>query len=234
MRLRAAVLVALAVTLAAPVAPAAAERGHVKRVAKVRLAAFDSCTELVGWARGQALRTGGAVGVPIRALPPTAVGIAPTPAARTLAEGVAAPTAAPAPAADDSFSGTNNQEAAVDESDIVKTDGSRAYVVYGDQLLAIDVTSDTPKLLGSLTLEGTVQEILLRGPRLLAIGYGPAKQPTPTPVPMPAERGIATDIVAPYPYEPPDVRLTEVNVTDPAAMKVARTSTSRARTSARG
>ena len=63
-----------------------------KRVAKVRLAAFDSCTELVGWARGQALRTGGAVGVPIRALPPTPVGIAPMPAARAQAEGVAAPT----------------------------------------------------------------------------------------------------------------------------------------------
>src|SRR4051812_25966860 len=119
MRLRAVLFVALALVMAAPAAPAAAKRGHVKRVAKVRLAAFDNCTELVGWARGQALRTGGGVGVPIRALPPAPAGIAPAPTAKVLAEGVAAPATPTAAdqAPGDSFSGTNNQEAAVDESD---------------------------------------------------------------------------------------------------------------------
>jgi uncharacterized secreted protein with C-terminal beta-propeller domain len=229
MRVRAGVVVALSVLLAAPVTDAAAKRPHARHVLKskkVRLAAFDSCSELVGWARGQALRTDGAEGVPIRALPPAPVAIAPQPATQTKAEGVAAPTAAApaAPAADDSFSGTNNQEAAVDESDVVKTDGRRAYVVYGDKLLAIDLTSDVPKLLGELKLEGTVQEILLRGSRLLAIGYGPAPQVVPPgPVPEPLVRGgAAVDMIA-YPYYAPQVRLTEVDVSDPAAMKVART-----------
>jgi uncharacterized secreted protein with C-terminal beta-propeller domain len=193
----------------------------------VRLAAFDSCTELVGWGRNQALRTGGGVGVPTRALPPTATGLAPRAPVAERFTSTSAPTAgAPAPAvADDSFSGTNNQEAAVDESDIVKSDGKRAFVVYGDRLLAIDLTAEVPKLLGALKLEGTIQELLLRKDRLLTVGYGPAPAgPGPVPLPEPAVRpGVASDLIAPYPYLAPKVRLTEVDVSDPAAMKVART-----------
>src|SRR5512134_252300 len=104
MRVRVGVVVALSALLLAPAsATAAKKRPQAKRVAKVRLAAFDSCTELVGWGRDQALRTGGGVGVPIRALPPAAVGLAPrTPVAEVRANGVATPTlATPAPAADD-------------------------------------------------------------------------------------------------------------------------------------
>ncbi len=229
MRLRIPVAAALALTLVVPAAPAEGKRKPAKRVAKVRLASFDSCNDLVGYARGQALRTGGGPGMTFRALPPTPVSLAPVPTARALEGGVALPTAAPVPAADavgESFSGTNNQEAAVDESDIVKTDGKRAYVVYGDRLLAIDVTADVPKLLGSLKLEGQVQEILLRGSRVLAVGY----QATSGggggggPVPLPAVRpGVATAASSLAYYQPSGVRLTEVDVTDPAAMKVART-----------
>ena len=175
MRLRTAGVVALGLSLLVPAAAAEGKRKPAKRVAKVRLASFDNCTELVGYARGQALRTGGLPGVSVRALPPTAISLAPGPTVMSeRAAGV--PTAAPqAPAAVEdtsNFSGTNNQEAAVDESDIVKTDGKRAFIVYGEQLLAVDVTGDTPKLVGSLKLEGNVAEILLRGKRLLAVGSG--------------------------------------------------------------
>lgn len=226
MRLRVTVTVALTLALLAPVA-ADAKRKPVKRVAKVRLASFSSCNELVGYARAQALRTGGGSGMVVRALPEPAVALAP-PVATREASGAApsAPTAAPQSAADTSFSGTNNQEAAVDESDIVKTDGRRAYVVFGERLLALDVTQDAPKLLGALKLEGQIQEILLRRGRLLAIGSRPAAvqpgpKPGPLPGPLPVEVG-ARAVFAPD-YIPSGVRLTEVDVTDPAAMKVART-----------
>ena len=195
-------------------------------MAKVRLASFSTCNELVGYARGQALRTGGGSGMEVRALQDRVVGLAPPAPALSERSGVApaTPTAAPQAVAEDkSFSGTNNQEAAVDESDIVKTDGRRAYVVYGDRLLAIDVTLDTPKLIGALKLEAQVQEILLRGNRLLAAGSQPVatdpNPPKPGPEPVPLARPASS---MPY-YAPSGVRLTEIDISDPAAMKVART-----------
>ncbi|MCD6726140.1 MAG: hypothetical protein LT070_02760, partial [Solirubrobacteraceae bacterium] len=41
-----------------------------------RLAAFDSCSQLVDWASAGARRTGGLRGVPVRALPAPAPGLA--------------------------------------------------------------------------------------------------------------------------------------------------------------
>ena len=226
MRLRTPITFALVLTLLAPAAGAEAKRKKPRHVAKVRLASFGTCNELVGYARAQALRTGGGSGMAVRALPERAVGLAPPSPVQFEASGraVTAPTAAPQAVADDqSFSGTNNQEAAVDESDIVKTDGRRAYVVYGDRLLAIDVTLDTPKLIGALKLEGQVQEILLRGNRLLAAGSQPVASdpnpPKPGPEPVPLARPASS---MPY-YAPSGVRLTEIDISDPAAMKVART-----------
>lgn len=52
----------------------------------------------------------------------------------------------------DAFSGTNNQEADVDEADLVKTDGSRLIVVSGNKLQIIDVTGDVPELVDTVTL----------------------------------------------------------------------------------
>ncbi|MEL6983805.1 MAG: beta-propeller domain-containing protein, partial [Actinomycetota bacterium] len=52
----------------------------------------------------------------------------------------------------ESFSGTNNQEADVDEADLVKTDGNRLIVVSGNKLQIIDVTGDTPELVDTVTL----------------------------------------------------------------------------------
>jgi uncharacterized secreted protein with C-terminal beta-propeller domain len=224
MRPRATVTFALVLTLLVPAAAAEGKRKQPRRVAKVRLASFGTCNELVGYARAQALRTGGGSGMTVRALPGTAVGLAP-PAPVALERGAAVtPTAAPRALAEDTtFSGTNNQEAAVDESDIVKTDGRRAYVVYGDRLLVVDVTLDTPKLLGTLKLEGQVQEILLRGKRLLAIGSQPYAAPKPGPEPVPLPMPIARAASSLPVHAPTGVRLTEIDVSDPAAMKVART-----------
>ncbi len=111
------------------------------------------------------------------------------------------------------------QEEGVDEPDVVKTDGKVVYAVANAHLYAIDVRSDTPRLLGSLALaEGSGHELLLHGDRLLVLqnAWLP-DQPSPTP--PPSSEKIAADI---YPIGRSVTRLTEVDVSDPAAMKVLR------------
>ena len=53
-----------------------------------------------------------------------------------------------------SATGTNVQEAGVDEPDVVKTDGSLLVRIDGSTLTTYDVTGATPTRLGSLTLPG--------------------------------------------------------------------------------
>jgi hypothetical protein len=86
-------------------------------------------------------------------------------------------TAAPAPPAArgaEAFSGTNVQEAGVDEADLVKTDGRRLYVATGGVLRIFDVTGAMPRPLGRLALEGAEHQLLLRGSRLLVLAASPS------------------------------------------------------------
>jgi len=196
--------------LAAPAsAPAAA------RLTKPSaLPAFPSCKALLGYARRNARRTGGRTGVPTRAAIIEPQVLAPP------VQADAAPAAAPAPAAAESndsnrtstpdFSQTNAQEAGVDEPDIVKTDGRTVFAVAEDTLHALDVTGAGPRLVGSLKLEGSGgHQLLLRGNRLLVMsnsfGGGP----------------FAADVIV----SASRVALSEVDVSDPAGMKVLRTMT---------
>jgi uncharacterized secreted protein with C-terminal beta-propeller domain len=196
-----------------------------------RLKAFSSCTSLVSFARAGAMRTDGGVGVTGRAIagPPDVIA-SPPPAP---APGTIAPTAAPVSGGtavggtDDAtapdYSGTNVQEAGVDEPDIVKTDGKRIFAVTDGKLRIVDITGAAPVLVGSLALDGIDQRLLLRGNRVLAIasqGFAQTYSPmAPVPVsgggavPMPTIGGPAKTIV------------TEVDVTDPANPAVARTMT---------
>ncbi|SUZ94781.1 uncharacterized protein METZ01_LOCUS47635, partial [marine metagenome] len=52
------------------------------------------------------------------------------------------------------YSGTNVQEAGIDEPDIIKTDGRRIVVVEDDYLHHVDVSGPAAVLTGSLRLEG--------------------------------------------------------------------------------
>ena len=146
-----------------------------------RLKAFASCQQLVDYARSGALRTDGGTGVTPRAVPiPSDVIVSPPimpTAPRTETIDAGAPAAAPAPASGGTqvggsvelpdFSGTNTQEADVDEPDILKTDGRRVFAVTDRTLRVIDVASGT--VTGTLALEGYGHQLLLRGDRLLAI-----------------------------------------------------------------
>lgn len=50
------------------------------------------------------------------------------------------------------FSETNNQEAGVDEADLVKTDGRRLVTVNGNKVRVVDVEGDIPKLINTIKL----------------------------------------------------------------------------------
>lgn len=219
-RLAAALLVLLSLALA-PAASVAADgdadaaANKRQRLAKqVRLKAFGSCKGLVRYGRRHARQGPGAEGPPEPGLPMPLIGApppmvepdigvpqAPAPIRREAAETVP----------DDS--GTNVQEAGVDEPDLAKAGGGRIFVVAGEKLLAVDAGGLS--LLGSLPLEGFGHQLLLRGDRLLVISQTGA-----------LESGGGRIVPG---YQDEVTQLTEVDVSDPAAMRVLRTERIRGR-----
>lgn len=224
-----ALLAVAALALTAGAAPAA----QAKKGAMPRLVAFDSCRALVQYGRAGLVRTDGTVGVPMRAGSSPMV-IATPSLTGAVDDKAVPPSAAPVPVAAPTtnggaesaagdFSQTNVQEAGIDEPDVIKTDGKYVYAVSDNTLRIVDVRGDAPHVVGTLPLEGYGHQILLRGSRILvsategvtgdvSVGVAPG-----APVPS---------MIAPGSYDPKTI-LTEVNVSDPAAPKVARTLTVR-------
>jgi uncharacterized secreted protein with C-terminal beta-propeller domain len=119
--------------------------------------------------------------------------------------GEAAGGSAPAP----SDGQTNVQEAGVDEPDLVKARGSTLFVLAGDRLRAVDVSGAEPAVLGSIELphgqgESTYveeeRELLVAGARALVISRSYGLHGTRT-------------------------LLTDLDVANPAAMRVLATET---------
>jgi uncharacterized secreted protein with C-terminal beta-propeller domain len=169
-----------------------------------RLSAFTSCSELLGYAKSQAGRFVGPYGLgdaAVGAVPPR--GAAPTTARE----------AAPTQGVD--YSGTNVQEQGVDEPDLVKTNGKTLFAVANGMLQSVDVRTRKPRLVDTLKLDaGWSHELLLHGDRLLVLSRGGYwLQPLPA---------LAARIV---PWAPAESVLTEIDVSDPGALKVVRTLT---------
>jgi len=196
MTLRRLLLAGLLVLAGLPVADADA----AKR--RVGLKAFSSCAGLREYALGHAPSP-----APRPApLPPRAVPMPmpmPMPVSGGGDEGASAPAPAPvsAPApqtggGQEDSSTTNVQEAGIDEPDIVKTDGSYVYAVAGGRLHAVDARTATPRLLDSLDVPGIggAAQLLHHGNRVLLIAPDGA-----------------------------DTRMTEVDVSDPAALRIVHT-----------
>jgi hypothetical protein len=211
------------------VAVPGAEAAKVKaRAARNALPSFPSCPALLDYAQAGAHRTGGQPGVPPRAIPgPIAVLNTPAPMpAPSAGEAtpVSAPTAA-APAAKDTsstpFSTTNNQEANVDEPDLVKTDGKHIYAVSDRVLRVVDVTGAQPKLVGELKLDGFGQQLLLRGDTVLVIA---TQNGFAYPLDGPGGGGRPAIAIAPYPGRGKTI-VSEISVADPAKPAVKRTMT---------
>jgi uncharacterized secreted protein with C-terminal beta-propeller domain len=71
------------------------------------------------------------------------------------------------------YSGTNVQEAGVDEPDLVKTNGETLFAVANGRLNAVDVGDRRPHLLDALKLDnGWSHELLLYGDRVLVLSRG--------------------------------------------------------------
>jgi uncharacterized secreted protein with C-terminal beta-propeller domain len=204
-RVLTAVLIAAAVALPAGIAAdgaAAATRSH-RSAKKLRLRSFDGCSSLVRFARAHAREVersyapGGPVpfeGITGPPIPGAGGGVA------TDAPQAAPPAATVAPG---DTSGTNVQEQGVDEPDAVKTDGKTIFAIANGDLHAVDARSAQPRLLGTLALGDQGQQLLLHGDRLLVIG--------------------TTYVDTPDAYYRPITVLTEVDVSDPAAMTMVRT-----------
>ncbi len=81
-----------------------------------------------------------------------------------------------------SDTGTNVQEAGVDEPDVVKTDGSVLARIRDDELVLYDVTGEQTERLGSIDLDGTEDaEILLAGDTIVVVGVDEEAERAATP-----------------------------------------------------
>ena len=186
------VALALGATVVASVPAADAK----KRAATPRLKAFSSCAGLIGYARRHVPPPPPRLVRP--RVPPQPIPVSgggedggsgtPPPSAQV-------PVAAPAPdSGGPDSSGTNIQEAGVDEPDIVKSDGTNVYTLTDGVLRATDARSPTPRPRSSVSIRGAGGEILLQGRRILTIS---------------SDGG--------------ETVLTEVDVANPGAMRVIRT-----------
>ena len=205
-------LVALSGTVALDTADAAKKRTRVAKKAKLK--AFRSCAQLVRYGRRHVSRGPGAQPPPPFAPVPAPQG--PPGAPGGGGEGGAPQQGGQAPVTQEDSSGTNVQEQGVDEPDIVKTRGSTIFALAGGQLHAVDAGGAAPTLLGSLPLEGYGHELLLFRKRALVLtqAFG-GPQPVPGPGPASAQA------FAPSPQGA--TLLSEVDVSDPSAMRVVRT-----------
>jgi Beta propeller domain len=214
-------LVGLALAPAVSVASAGdAETAANKRqrLAKlVRLKAFGSCKGIMRYGRRHARQGPGEAPSPIADLPIPLTGEPiPVPPVAPSPMPIRRDAAAPESQAGSGDSGTNVQEAGVDEPDVVKAGGGRIFVVAGEQLHAVG--ADGLKLLGSLRLEGFGHQLLLAGDRLLAISQTGALDGD--------DGGGGRTLPS---YEDEITQLTEIDVSDPAAMRVLRTERIRGR-----
>ena len=237
-------ILALTLVLGAVPAPALA----LRRAAHVRPRAFASCARLVGYERTHSAVTHGVPETSPRPLSEPSIK-APSPSGSVSPQAAAPVENAGINVSGTSFSTTNNQEPGIEEPDVVKTDGSTIFAVEQGTLYAVLAGGPAPHLAGSLPLGSTGYgaQLLLRGSRLLVIS-GSQALPIGVAVPaLPAALGgqpsalsgvapaalarptspvasVPSIVPSPY-YYAATTTITEVDVHDPAAMKVARTMT---------
>jgi hypothetical protein len=167
------------------------------------LVAFDDCEELARWYRARALEEvtayglGGGHGGPI--------------VEQFSTRAVSADVAGTSETVANGDTGTNVQEAGVDEPDVAKTDGSHAYVLDGRDLVVTDVSGADPVEAGRLELPRSLRhaELLLVGDRVVLLSSA-----------MPSWEGPIILLDTSYPAGPSTTVMTVVDVADPSAMSV--------------
>jgi uncharacterized secreted protein with C-terminal beta-propeller domain len=167
-----------------------------------RLVAFGSCPDLLAYVHAQAAAFASPYGLgqrPGLAVPPKA-----------------APATGATPQQGVDYSGTNVQEQGVDEPDVVKTNGVTLFAAENGTLESVAVGNGRPRLLDTLELDGGwSHELLLYGTHLLVLSRGGYWL-----TPLPAAPAMMI-----VPPQPASSTLTEVDVSNPAALKVVQTLT---------
>lgn len=168
------------------------------RLANADLDTTGSCEELLSSYQERALEVvgpwGWESGTWKTPMPVAETAVVPLAAARASGD-----AAAPAPtAATSSATGTNVQEAGVDEPDVVKTDGTLLVRVAGSSLVVHDVTAQAPRELSRTSLPDLDDpEILLVGDTVVALGATRAPRRDPLPPHPPATRVVTLDLSDP-------------------------------------
>lgn len=142
------------------------------------LAPFDACDDLLTYVTEHAMELVGPWGLGGGGSMPVDGAIAEEEATDDMAAADAGAEGA-APAAPRStvpqegvdYSGTNVQEAGVDEPDTVKTDGRYLYLLRDQWLDVVDVTGPQPQIASSTEIDGWGQSILRSDDRLLVLGH---------------------------------------------------------------
>ena len=183
---------------------------RVPSAAAAQLPAFEDCEQLRQWYVDQALPQVGPYGFgggPV--LPMFAERSAGSPLDAVGAAG-------PATAVGSSGTGTNTQEASVDEGDVAKTDGTLVVRISGRELVVTDVSGDRPRELSRITLPGPMliqPELLLRDRHVLVVGDEAG--------PVYWRDGIVGDRLF-LPYRPPvtHAHLISVDLSDPSTPEI--------------
>ena len=120
-----------------------------------------------------------------------------------------------------SDSGTNVQEAGVDEPDRAKTDGSLVVHLRGRTLVVTDVTGDAPREVGTLALPRGLDsaELLLVGDRVLVTGTRSYGWGGPMPLDGMVDMVAPAREILPMPTDE-SARLLEVSLSEPATPRV--------------
>jgi uncharacterized secreted protein with C-terminal beta-propeller domain len=142
--------------------------GNPPAQAADELPAFRDCAELEAWYRAAALPLVGPFGLASADDGHATFAVAVRAESRTVAAAPGATGAQDAVGSNDR--GTNVQEAEVDESDLVKTDGRFVYVASSGRLVVLDTAGGRLVRTARLALRDTPRELLLEGSRVLVVG----------------------------------------------------------------
>jgi hypothetical protein len=199
-----------------PVRPVASDRGQRQPVsialANDDVTTTESCDDLLSYYISRGVERVTPWGWDIGVIP--LEGAVAEDSAASGARG-AAPTVPQVDRAGSSGTGTNVQEAGVDEPDVVKTNGELLVRVQDDEVTTYDLTGEAPGLLASLDLPDIEDaEILLAGDRVVAIG-----RDATIPDDGPGDGASGRRWYGGY-AEPSRTRMLVVDVSDPTAPTV--------------
>ena len=169
--------------------------------AAATLPRFDGCESLRSWYAEAALRR------------VTAWGLGQPPVFDDVVMFAAAEVRSDIAAVGNGDTGTNLQEADVDESDVAKTDGERVVSVAGGDLVITDVTGDAPVEQGRMTLPPRLRsgELLLEGDTAVVVGWTHLRPGDPARLSW-----------SPAPVQPARTLVARVDLSDPAAPELTR------------